>query len=133
MESGSDRGFTLLETLVALTLFALVAGAFQLCLAGGWKGIRLTEMQQSAVQIAQAQLALPAAGGILVEGVEEGEDDRGFRWTLETSRYAPNGISGNTSSGVAGYWLRITVRWRDGLLRPERTVELSTLKLGRER
>lgn len=127
----SDDGFTLLETIVALTLFALVAGAFQICLAGGWKGIRLTDMQRGALQVAQAKLALPSTSGNLVEGVEEGEDERGFRWTLETRLYAPHGTTSNTSSGIAGYWLRVTVRWRDNAMLPERMLELSTLKLGR--
>ncbi len=131
MVNRQDSGFTLLETIVALTLFALVAGAFQLCLAGGWKGIRLTDMQRSALQVAQAQLALPSKSGNVVEGVEEGVDERGFRWTLETSLYAPGGTESGTSSGIAGYWLRVTVRWRDSALLPERMVELSTLKLGR--
>ncbi len=128
---GKDRqaGFTLLETVVALMVFALVAGALQLCLAGGWKGVRSVRMEVAALIVAKAQLATAGVESSLVDGTEEGTTEAGFHWTSDIRRYEPAG--GGETAAIAGYWVSVTVSWRDSPMRPERSVELKTLKLGR--
>ena len=89
MAKDRQAGFTLLETVVALMVFALVAGALQLCLAGGWKGVRSVRMEQAALIVAKAQLATAGVESSLVDGTEEGTTEAGFHWTRDIRRYEP--------------------------------------------
>ena len=131
MARDRQAGFTLLETIVALMVFALVAAALQLCLAGGWKGVRLVRMEQTALMVAKAQLAAAGVESILTEGTAEGSTPDGFHWTRDIRRYEPVDGDGAEASAIAGYWVNVSVSWRVDPFRPERSVQLTTLKLGR--
>lgn len=131
MTGTRDAGFTLIETLVALAVFALVAGAVQLCLAGGWRGVGLVRTEQAALRLAKAQLAGVGIENELVEGTVAGETPEGFAWSRDIRRHDSRNADGTAPAAIAGYWVRVAVRWTDGPLRRERSVELSTLKLGR--
>jgi general secretion pathway protein I len=145
---GEDAGFTLIETIVALVVLALVAAGLQLCLSGGWRSVRIVAQEQAALELAQAQLAVAGVEGALAESTAGGETESGFTWTRDMIRYVPpeggaavsafpelDRIGAETSGegrALAGYWVTVTVRWREGPRRPERAVVLSTMKIGRE-
>lgn len=131
MARDRQAGFTLFETIVALMVFAMIAGALQLCLAGGWKGVHLVRTEQTALTIAKAQLAAAGVESSLAEETVEGTTVDGFHWTRDIRRYIPADGDTREAAAVAGYWVSVSVSWRDGRLRPERSIELSTLKLGR--
>ena len=116
---------------MALLVFALVAGALQLCIAGGWKGVRLVRMEEAALQIAKAQLAAAGVEGTLVEGSEEGTTPEGFTWTRDIRRHVSAEENSAAPAAIAGYWVSVSVRWTDGPRRSEKTIELRTLKIGR--
>ena len=130
MTVGKESGFTLLETIVALMVLAMVVAGLQLCLSTGWHGIRLVNQEQAALQIARSQLASLGTDTGLAAGVEEGETADGFVWTREIRSYVTPESDPAASSGVSGYWVDVTVRWREGPRRQERHVTLSTFKLG---
>lgn len=131
MTRDRQAGFTLLETIVALMVFAMVAGALQLCLAGGWKGVRIVRMEQAALSVAKEKLAAAGVDTTLIEGTDEGSVDDGFHWIRSIRRHVPAGSDGLETAALAGYWVSVSVTWQDGPLLAERSVELSTLKLGR--
>lgn len=83
-----DDGFTLVETLVALAIFALAfAGVFR-AFDGGWKSLRRAQNTFEAVDVAKAQLAAAGITAPLVEGRREGVTSGGVRYAVEIRRRA---------------------------------------------
>ena len=129
--SHRQSGFTLIETLVALVVFALVAGAVQVCLSGGWRSVKTARMETAALRIAKVQLASAGLEKVLTDGIQFGETSDGFSWSRDVQRYSPPSRGGFEIGTLPAYWVTVSVHWRDGVLRPEREVVLRTLKLGR--
>lgn len=129
MSHARQAGFTLIETLVALIILALAAGALQLCLSAGWTGVRVVRGEQAALQLARAKLAEAGVETRLAEGTEDGETEAGFAWTREV-RARPTPGAALQPAALAGYWVTVTVSWHEKFKR-DRTVSLTTLKLGR--
>lgn len=130
MTEKRDAGFTLIETLVALTVFALVAGALHLCLATGWKGVHAARLEEAAVALARSELAAAVDGAALAEGMIEQTTAAGFTWRREVSAYAGPGSDIHEPGASQAYRVSVSVRWQDGPLRPERTITLETIKIG---
>ena len=116
-----DRGFTLLEVIVAMTLFAagvvlvlrLFSGALRLS-AGS------RDASASAIYAGQRMeeaLLVPNP----VEGVERGTFGDTYRWEVDTS-FAPR----EEEKPYDEIRVRVTVRWADG--RDERAVDLSATR-----
>jgi prepilin-type N-terminal cleavage/methylation domain-containing protein len=126
---GGSSGFTLIETLVALVIF--VAGYLLVhhSVSVGWRGAQVAWAESAALRLAHARLAAAGVEARLSEGEMAGETDDGFRWTLRTERYRRPGSDG-AAERIAGYWVTVTVRWDGGVLRPGRSLRLTTLKLG---
>jgi prepilin-type N-terminal cleavage/methylation domain-containing protein len=126
---GGSSGFTLIETLVALVVF--VAGYLLVhhAVSVGWRGAQAAWAESAALRLAHARLAAAGVETRLGDGEVEGETEDGLRWTLRTERYRRPGSDGGTER-IAGYWVTVTVRWNGGVLRPARSLQLTTLKLG---
>lgn len=125
----NDAGFTLIETLVAVMVFALAGAALQQSLAGGWRGVRLVRTQDAALRIAKSEIAAAGSQGDLVEGTVEGITQDGFAWSRAIRRRGGGQPGDLSPTGIDGYWVDVTVRWKEAPLRPERSIQLSTLKL----
>ncbi len=50
-------------------------------------------------------------------GTEEGTTEDGFHWTRDIRRYEP-ADGGRETAAVAGYWVSVSVSWRDGRCAP---------------
>lgn len=131
MTQTPQSGFTLLETIVAFLVFALVAGALQLCLTGGWRAVGIARHEQAALEVAEARLAEVGVELPLVEGVEEGVSGDGFAWVRDVRARVGTRDGAVPDTAPVGYWVSVTVSWQDLAYRPERSVSLTTLKLGR--
>jgi len=135
MRAGSDggtSGFTLIETLVALVVFVAGYLIVHHSVSVGWRGAQVAWAESAALRLAHARLAAAGVEARLAEGEAAGETEDGLRWTVRTERYRRPG-SGGAAERIAGYWVTVTVRWDGGVLRPARSLQLTTLKVGAAR
>ena len=125
----SEAGFTLIETIVALVLFAGVVVALNQGLAGSWRGIRAADTDAQATALAMSRLVSAGTETTLGDGLRTSGVEGRFNWQMSIDRYAGADDEGFQSQVVA-YWVTIDVSWNDGPLRRARTVRFKTLKLG---
>lgn len=117
--SGGDRGFTLLEVLVAFVIAALALGALMQGAATGLRSVRVSGHVQEALSRARSHLAAAALAPI--PGDRRGDDGGGYAWRV-------NVASAAASVRAVLYAVTVTVSWRmDG---GEREVVLRTQRLG---
>ena len=126
-----DAGFTLLEVIVALALAtASVASLYQIY-TRGWRGVRLAGSDSAALEVAKNQLASAGLESPLAAGTTSGLSPEGVSWTSEIRAYVPPGDGGSEAALPLAYWVNVKVVWREGPARPQRSLELQTIKLKR--
>lgn len=128
-----QRGFTLLEVIVALSVMALSLTAILRVFTTSTGAARVSHDYYNAVQIAQSQLALAAAGSQPARRAS-GEIDDYYRWSLEVDEYrsweldtplsADDGLE--DAVPVVPYHYQVSVRWGETR---ERELVLSTIRL----
>jgi len=128
-ESDGTAGFTLIETLVALVIFVAGYLLIHQSVSLGWRGAQIAWAESAALRLAQSRLAAAGVEARLEEGERFGETPDGYSWTLRSERYHRPG-NGDGKKKITGYWITVTVRWDGGVLRPARSLQLKTLKLG---
>jgi general secretion pathway protein I len=132
-ESDSTSGFTLIETLVALTIFVAGYVVVHQSVMLAWRGAQIAWTEAAAVRLAQSRLAAAGVETPLQEGEERGETPDGLAWTRRVELYRPPAGNDEPRDGAAGrilgYWVTVTVGWRGGILQSARSLELKTLKL----
>ena len=74
------RGFTLVEILVALTLFAVVGGTLLQLFQNGLRTARLSDAHTHGVLLARSKLTELQAHNQLQAGTLSGTFDNGYRW-----------------------------------------------------
>ena len=121
-------GFTLIETLVALTIFVVGYLLVHQSVSLGWRGAQIARTESAALRVAHTHLATVGVEARLQEGEQSGRTPDGYRWTMRTERYQRPGIEG-ASEKLAGYWVTVIVSWDGGVWRPVRSLQLKTLKL----
>jgi len=119
---GGEAGFTLLETLTALTILAIaLASLFQAQNMGLRTAAAATGYAKARV-LAESLLAETVAvwrGGRQSKTGHEG----GFAWSVDVTRAPGAPSKAQTKWGL--HQIRVTVAWSAG-----RSIELNTLKLG---
>ena len=81
-----QRGFTLLEVIVAIVIAALCLGALAQAFAGGARSAGSSSDYTRAVTLAQSLLGKAGVERALAEGVESGTSSDGrYGWTLAVS------------------------------------------------
>ncbi len=124
-----QRGFSLLEVLVAFAILSLSLGILFQIFSSGVRGTIVSERYNRALIIAESRLAEVGVIEHLTAGVDEGEAEKPFHWQIEVTPYQEdNPVS--TSMRVKPYQIDVRVSWEeDG---KARDLELSTLRLGTE-
>lgn len=117
------RGFTLIEVLVALVIFALAFGVLGQIIQTGLGQARTAAATSEATLLARSLLAEVGPERPLAAGVVEGEARRGYRWRIEMQP-----TDAGSQDGLVAYRVRVSVAW--GPVEGARSVELNTLRLG---
>jgi general secretion pathway protein I len=120
-------GFTLLEVLVALVIFALVFGVLAQIFQTGLRQSRVAEASSAAVLFARSQLARVGVELPLVAGTYEGESADGLRWRTVIALAELPDQTPDDELAMVPYLVEVSVTWGDG---PSEQVSLTTLRLG---
>lgn len=120
----SDRGFTLMEILVALTVLALSFTVIMQLISGGLRAQRLSEDYRQAVYLGQAKMEEILLEQKLAPGVVQGNFPGNFGYEAKVT---PADFSGKTRSGLFPFQIDLKVSWQED--RRERSLTLSTLHL----
>jgi general secretion pathway protein I len=123
----SSEGFTLIEVLVAFVILAFSLAALTTLFSGSLRSVKLGEDYAHATALGRARLALIDSDGLDGIGVEAGETEDGYRWSVETAQM-PDLEAAFDESGFRPLAVRVTVSW--GAL-DNRSVTLSTIRLER--
>jgi general secretion pathway protein I len=123
--AAEQAGFTLIETLVAFAVLALILtvvfGSLSQLMTGG----RRAEVLREALQLAQARLDGLGIVEPLVAGESSGHFENGFDWRLRVGDMRKSG----RSAGSGGAWVEITVSASAGAMLTPPAVSLIGFKL----
>lgn len=134
MNAQRQRGFSLLEVLVAFALLALTLGVLLNIFSRASHDAILSTQYSQAAALAESKLAAVGAEFPLTEGLISGEPEQGFTWEISsvpheftaTDRAADMMLA--TESTLTPYQLTVTVLWRDGAR--VRRLSFATVRLG---
>lgn len=122
----SRDGFTLLESLLAFAMLALVLTVVFGSLSRLMLADRRADLTRRALQMAQFKLNEFGITQPLNPGTAKGELDGGFQWdaTVRAMANDPNAL-------LQGFWVEVHVSAQQSAGQPAASVTLTTLKLAR--
>lgn len=133
MRRDRQRGFTLLEVLVAFIIAALAMGAMFDAVLGGLRATQTAGHYQEALSLARSHLNSVATSDLAGREMQ-GDDGRGFHWRM---RIAPAGTvtlardptedPDAPAQQATLYAISVTVTWKGDT--GERQVHLETARL----
>lgn len=124
-----QRGFTLLEVIVAFALLALALTLLLGALSGASRQVRMSADSSRATLHAQSLLAQLGTGEVLQPGRQDGSfDGDRYRWQLEVSPFAdPLAARAQRDAGAPQLLdVRLVVRWGDAR---DQSLQWRTLRL----
>lgn len=131
-----ERGFALLELLVAFVILALGLGAIAVGVATAMRSDARTQTNRVALRLAQSRLEAAGITQALVPGYREGRVADKYRWqqtitAIQAGAVPPErrGVkpSQPANNGVTSFWVEVAVEAADGT-----PVKLAALKLASE-
>ena len=124
-----SRGFTLIEIVVAMTIFATVSVVLMESFSGGLRSVDDARHRVIATLIAQSRLATVGAEIPVAPGTYTGTSGEGYHWTVAIR--LPTGSESNpTTTNLTLYDVIVTVDWPGS--RTGQAVTLTTLRLAAE-
>lgn len=128
-KSYTQKGFSLLEILVAFSILAFSLGILLNIFSGGLRRTIVSEEYQQAVIIAQSKLAAAGIEGDLDDGNVEGIIQEIYFWSLLVEPLVIDDLD-IESMQLTPYQVTARVEWSAG--KTNRQVELTTIKLTAE-
>jgi general secretion pathway protein I len=128
--TNSERGFTLLEVLVAFLVLSLSMSVLMRIVSQSLNSLAVAERHQEALQLAESKLA-----EVLVRldsgsrGKHQGKLNRNYRWQSEMEPYQFDNQDIGARYSITPWLIRVTVSW--GRSSSEQ-VSLSTIRLLQE-
>lgn len=126
MSAVPQRGFSLLEVLVAFSILSLALATLFTLFGTGVRGTTVARDYQQALLVAESRMAFLqgiAAQQLKAES-EQGETPDGYLWK---SAVTPLEQESPVVAGVALYQLEVQVSWQEG--GHARQIDLATLRL----
>ncbi len=124
-----QRGFSLLEILIAFSILALSLSILLKIFSGGVNTAMIAEDYTAAVQIAEGLLAKTGVETPLQSGNTTGSEGEKYQWQITISPFDFNPEAMDTKTITAVFFkINVTVSWMEGDDN-ERQVALTTLKL----
>ncbi len=121
-----QRGFSLLEVLVAFAILSVSLGVLLQVFATGLRNVGMADDYSQAVLYAESILSAYGRDAPLREGVREGAINERFSWRGAVSVYT-DGMPDSAKTQVQAYRISVEVSWRG--LAQTRSVALETLRL----
>jgi general secretion pathway protein I len=122
-EHHSNSGFTLLEILVALVIFALAFGVLAQIMQTGLRQSTVARSLAGATLLARSELARVGIEVPLQVGAAEGESEDGMHWRTEIEL-----VEGpHEEQSLVLYQVQVTVAWGAS---PAEQLVLTTLRTG---
>ena len=127
----SQQGFSLLEILIAFSILAFSLTILLNIFSGGLRRTMVSEEYQQAVIIAQSKLAAVGIEEPLDEGMQDGEIEGKYFWTVQVQAFNLEAMGLDLEEEkVLPYQVTVSVEWAAG--RDKRRFELTTIKLAKE-
>ena len=120
------RGFTLLEVLLALTVFAFAFGLILETLGGASRNVRVAGDVGKVALLAQNRMDLVGIDAPIKKGVTTGKLDEVYSYQLTISPYQPEDSTVPESVQVKLFRVDMAVSW--GQRENQRTEHFSTLR-----
>lgn len=111
MANRHQRGFTLIEILVAFMILALSLTVIFRIFSGGLRNVALSEDYARAVLVAESQLSAIGVSEPLESGVTSGKWDARFRWERVVERYLPWEEDKVLATPLLAYRVTVNVDW----------------------
>lgn len=111
MASRRQRGFTLIEILVAFMILAMSLTVLFRIFSGGLRNVALSEDYALAVLVAESQLASIGISEPLEPGVSTGKWDARFRWERLVEQYQPWEHDKDLTTPMLAYRVTVNVDW----------------------
>jgi general secretion pathway protein I len=127
--SRSEKGFTLVETLVSLAMLTLGLVALVQIFGNGFRGIRDSDLDANALQWATSQLARAGTETPLQAGQQQGTTPAGLEWTITIEPYQAPAQREDMPTGLQAYWVISEVRWKTSVFASAQSLQLRTLKV----
>ena len=124
-----ERGFTLIETLVALAIAIVTGVLFFQGFVTGTRVAHIADQQQAALLVARSRLIAIGFENPITVGEQKGVTKQGIVWRISIKPYLLENTVGRDDHPTA-FWATVRVSWRDNRARKQRSFHLTTLKLG---
>jgi len=121
-----ERGFTLLEVLVAFSIFTVSLGILFQIFSKGTRAAILSDEYTRAVFIAQSRLASSGIEGDLDDGEYSGKENSIYHWTTTIRTHDDSDVL-RSIYRLSEREIEVIVNWNSR--GKERSVKLNTLKL----
>ncbi len=125
-----EAGFTLIETLVALIILIAMTTFLYRGFSGGLYAADAAEGAEAALLVAQARLAALGVEAPLAAGEQEGAEGNVLGRTA-IRPYVMPGRERTVRQQPQAFWATVTVSWRQRRGGPRRSLQLTTVKLGK--
>jgi general secretion pathway protein I len=127
MADRQQRGFTLIEILVAFMILALSLSVIFRIFSGGLRNVALAEDYARAVLVAESQLSAIGVSEPLELGVTYGEWNTRFRWERVVDQYLPWEQEKELAAPILAYLVTVNVDWEHA--GHTRQITLSSIRL----